>query len=211
MKQTNKQVLDSVLSDLVGKLPSRKPYNKILLIVAASSFFIALGVYGYFEHFKDPITKTVVREVHVDHPKTDWSKLDRKRRSILAAQSFVFFPEIFSNRRDKYHRVESWLSSKGILTANVRDIFSSGGRRTIVINGNKQEVPRVFYNFYKQQGEVLSVFSDVGQEALTKHWGVSFSTLEERINHWKTQVSEMSRSDLPADILDYGVQEFLVQ
>jgi hypothetical protein len=52
-------------------------------------------------------------------------------------KSMILFPEIFSNRPDKFNRLSVWLvNSEGIVCPNIRDVFTAGGQGIIEWNKN---------------------------------------------------------------------------
>ncbi len=69
----------------------------------------------------------------------------------------VYFPELFSNRSDKFGRLAIWLVTReGVVCPNVRDNFTAGGKGDILV-GEKlfKNVPRILINLLSNLDFIL--------------------------------------------------------
>lgn len=125
-------------------------------------------------------------------PYEDLRRIDRKQREVyvntyiakskyaeltsvadkerLIAQSFVLFPEIFSqNDKIRYRRMSVWLFAKNILCRNVRDFLSASGKQKIDIIG-PVELPRVFSRLYERRADIRNEIAAFPQIVLANSW-----------------------------------------
>lgn len=67
---------------------------------------------------------------------TAWRDLSDTQQQEYLADMFILFPELLDipNPR-KYDRARVWLQAQGIHHPNIRDLFSSGGRVDVTIDG----------------------------------------------------------------------------
>lgn len=118
----------------------------------------------------------------------------------LIAQSFILFPEIFSqNAQARYRRMSVWLFSKNILCRNVRDFLSASGKQKVDVIGPK-DLPRVFSRLYEHRTRIRSEIAAFPQSVLEKSWyeetiwqgeiTIIPDDVEERLNLWINILSE---------------------
>ena len=63
-----------------------------------------------------------------------WSSLSPQEKQRYQIKGFIFFPELLSNRSDKFNRMAVWLATQeGVVCPNLRDIFSAGGKISLIL------------------------------------------------------------------------------
>lgn len=108
----------------------------------------------------------------------NYATLDLATKDRIKAELFILYPEILSRSTNKFKKVPAYLAARhGVVTANVRDIFSAGGQVVVrAINGEQHRVPKVI-------GE-LARLAPLIEELLEKH------TLDELNNSWGRHVDD---------------------
>lgn len=90
-----------------------------------------------------------------------FNKLTSRESEYLKMCAYILFPEVLGTGRDKYHDLALWLCSRhSIISPNIRDSFTAGGRVNVFINDIKicDKAPRVLCNFLKMQKLIRKVF-----------------------------------------------------
>lgn len=113
------------------------------------------------------------REVYVNTyiAKRKYKELTSVRnKKQLIAQSFILFPEIFSqNSQIRYKRMSVWLFAKNILCRNVRDFLSASGKQKIDIIG-PVDLPRVFFRLYEHRAYIKNEIATFPPVVLANSW-----------------------------------------
>ena len=112
-----------------------------------------------------------------DNPKSTsliiklWNNLPISIRKELMISAMVHFPEIFSNRSDKFNSLSVWLVNEhGIVCPNIRDIFTAGGQG--VINYNKKtyiNIPQIIIKLTESIDEVKETIINSNREDLASY------------------------------------------
>ncbi|WP_373056468.1 hypothetical protein [Zunongwangia sp. H14] len=124
-----------------------------------------------------------------------YTDLSKSQKSKIRNSAMVYFPEIFGSKLTKYKRVSIWLvSRKSIVNRNIRDMFTSGGQESIIIEEKKYEnVPKIFFNLVKNFNEVLEILRETSAEELSEYW--EYRTSEKtKISDWIKLVSQNAKS-----------------
>lgn len=110
----------------------------------------------------------------------NYSSLDSITKDSIKAELFVLHPEILSNSSNKYRNVPAYLASRyGVVCANVRDIFTAGGRVALQdVDGNDFMAPQII-------GELLRLAPIIEKKIAQK-------TIVELSNSWGHHVNEDS-------------------
>ncbi len=65
-----------------------------------------------------------------------WHNILIEKRQEYRIKAMILFPELFSDRQDKYNRVAIWLANlEGVVCKNIRDVFTAGGQSYITWRG----------------------------------------------------------------------------
>jgi hypothetical protein len=84
----------------------------------------------------------------------------------------VYFPEVFSNKSDKFARLSIWLITReSIVCPNVRDLFTAGGNGDYLIKEKiYKNIPRVFIKLFENISSVLEILIDTPAFELNEYW-----------------------------------------
>ena len=114
-----------------------------------------------------------------------WRSLSAYEKDELEATIYAFFPEtIISSSQYKYDRATLWLATqKGIINANVRDSFSSGGRNKMqTIDGRCIEMPAVFKKIQDHIEIFVRIINATPTDILSDNWSQTITN--NRIRQW---------------------------
>jgi hypothetical protein len=131
-----------------------------------------------------------------------WNNLPMETRKQYMLKSMVLFPEIFSNRPDKFNRLAVWLvNSEGIVCPNIRDVFTAGGQGIIEWK-NKQYtgIPQIIIRLSNSIGELKKLLSETDNDILEKYWDMS---VKNRVNDWIGLVNDNSKTLKSFNLVEY--------
>lgn len=114
-----------------------------------------------------------------------WRTLKASEKDELEATIYVYFPEtIMSRNQFKYDRATLWLATqKGIINANVRDSFSSGGREMMkTIDGRYVEMPAVFRKIAEHIDYIGEILAFTPSSIFIDNWGGKIHS--NRVKQW---------------------------
>ncbi len=119
----------------------------------------------------------------------NYANLSITEKKLIKADLMIMFPVIFSPRStSKYKDIPAYLASRhGVVCSNIRDIFSAGGRETIIYNNIEIDVPQVVLNMLESKKEILSIFSNISEELLSEYWH-NRNINTPPINEWLDQI-----------------------
>lgn len=132
-----------------------------------------------------------------------WNNLSLKEKQQIKYRAMVYFPEVFSNRGDKYSRLAIWLVTReAIVCPNVRDLFSAGGQDSYIIKGEVyNKVPKVYINLFKNIDSILEILINTSSIELAEYWKEKTNE-NKKIMDWINLVSISSKSVQKAKHLD---------
>jgi hypothetical protein len=138
-----------------------------------------------------------------------WSNLTASEKQAMKTKAMAFFPELFSNRIEKFARFSVWLITReGIVCPNVRDLFTAGGKGTIIIDSKTYEkVPRIFLNLFHNLESIIKVINQTPNIELTEYWGIE-TTDDNKIENWIGLTSEHAKKAL--DPMHLDLQQMLM-
>lgn len=107
-----------------------------------------------------------------------WNNLPAEKRKHYMLKSMILFPEIFSNRPDKFNRLAIWLvNMEGAVCPNVRDIFTAGGKGSFNWKEfNFINVPRIILKMLESIDEIYEMMDLSDSETLKMYWECSFKS-----------------------------------
>lgn len=139
-----------------------------------------------------------------------WNNLSVREREEVKNKAMVFFPELFSNRSDKFGRLAIWLVTReGVVCPNVRDNFTAGGKRDILI-GEKliKNVPRILINLFDNLDFIIETLVQTSAIELSEYWEIKTNE-KKKISDWIDLVSANSTKIPDAKHLD--IKEILTE
>lgn len=132
-----------------------------------------------------------------------WNYLEMKEKDQLKLQGYCLFPEIVSNRSDKFNRLAFWLTTeKRVVCPNVRDLYTSGGKSDIYIKEHKITVPQILLRIYDNLNKIKEMLQQMKTDQLAECWGC---VVNDKFETWKEQLIKNNNSQELKKIL--GVME----
>ena len=132
-----------------------------------------------------------------------WHNLDLDSRKKYMLKAMIFFPEIFSNRTDKFNKLAAWLvNMEGVVCPNIRDVFSAGGQGQITW-GTKtySKIPKIAIKMIKSLSEIKELIKNTDNETLLYYWGNEFN---DKLSCWIELIIENTRNmNLPFNLKEY--------
>jgi len=124
-----------------------------------------------------------------------WNNLNITERQVVKNKAMVYFPELFSNRSDKFARLAIWLVTReAVVCPNVRDIFTAGGKGDYLIKDRVyKNIPRIFINLFESIDEVLEILINTSSIEFSEYWNKK-TTEKNKIMDWVNLVSTHSKS-----------------
>ncbi|CAG2533561.1 hypothetical protein MAR621_01268 [Maribacter dokdonensis] len=132
-----------------------------------------------------------------------WNNLSLKEKQEIKNRAMVYFPEVFSNRGDKFARLAIWLVTReAVVCPNVRDLFTAGGKADYLIkNKTYKNIPRVFIKLFDNIDSILEILISTSAIELTEYWNKKTSE-KNKIMDWIELVGVNSKSVQGAKHLD---------
>lgn len=132
-----------------------------------------------------------------------WNNLSRVEKQQTKNQAMVYFPEIFSNRSDKFARLAIWLvTRKAVVCPNVRDLFTAGGQEDFLIKTkNYKDIPKIFIRLFENIETINSIILNTSENELSEYWNKKTSK-KMKLMDWINLVSLNSKSIKQAKHLD---------
>jgi len=133
---------------------------------------------------------------------TPWSQLSSEQKNNMRNEGMALFPEIFGNRQNKFYRFGFWLLNKhSIFVPNVRDLYTSGGRVPLKVNGKTfNKIPRIFKPLQNNVPFIVDIIQNYNIEKLSFNWGVKVKP--DRVKQWIKLVNENSKETLADSKID---------
>lgn len=131
-----------------------------------------------------------------------WSTLSKVEKDDYIIKGFVFFSEVLgNNNHTKFDRFTLWLSVKNrVLCPNVRDLFTSGGRNDLHIDGAVlKNVPQVLFRFFNKIDLIIKELNFTKIEVFQENWRSSVETIDEVKNIWIDTVVESANQSYDFD------------
>lgn len=136
-----------------------------------------------------------------------WNNLPIETRKQYMLKSMVLFPEIFSNRPDKFNRLAVWLvNSEGIVCPNIRDVFTAGGQG--IIEWKKKQyfgIPQIIIRLSNSIGELKNLLNETDNDILEKYWDLS---VKNKVNDWIGLIKDNSKTLKSINLAEYLIDKF---
>ncbi len=118
------------------------------------------------------------------------SSINSIERTEIIAKSLVLFPEVFSNKSDKFQRVLMWLLRCGIVSKNLRDNYTAGGKWEYKVGNELISVPQIVKRLYDVKGAFLHNLISIDEMELIDSWDVKERKIQDRLLYWMSLVAE---------------------
>ena len=122
--------------------------------------------------------------------------LSKEEKEELSNVGYAYFPSIFGGSNKKYEQFSLWLVSKhGVVSTSTRDLFSSGGQKTLEIaNTTFDKIPRKIYNVSERKNIIKGFIFEASEDALKETWQVDWLS-DDRIGQWIDLVSQVCKAE----------------
>ena len=132
-----------------------------------------------------------------------WNNLPFEHRHFLIIKAMAYFPELFGNSNDKFGRVALWLiTSESVVCPNVRDLFSAGGKGSIIIKETPyKNVPRIFLNLFEKVPQVVEAIISTPAMELSDYWRTN-TTEKEKLTDWIELINKQGKNIRGTEHLD---------
>jgi hypothetical protein len=139
-----------------------------------------------------------------------WNNLNPNEKQEIKNRAMVYFPEVFSNRGDKFARLAIWLVTKeSVVCPNIRDLFTAGGKDDYLIKNNiYKHIPRIYIKLFENIDSVLDTLINTSSIELTEYWNEKTSE-KKKVMDWIELVSMKSKTVNGAKHLD--LKEMLIE
>lgn len=136
-----------------------------------------------------------------------WNNLPIESRKQYMLKSMILFPEIFSNRPDKFNRLAVWLvTSEGIVCPNIRDVFTAGGQG--IIEWKKKQysgIPHILIKLSNSIDDLKIILDELEIDILEKYWNLS---IKNKVNDWIGLINENSKKIMSLNLEAYLEDKF---
>lgn len=148
---------------------------------------------------------------------TFWSDLPCDKRNEIIGYCFLFNPEIFGSSTKKYQKMAAWLVKKhSLISTNIRDAFSAGGKMPYSICGQEIMIPRIYYNLLQRKDDLKNAFNNLTADdynEIASNWNITWNSpqpsLSEVYEAWKEQFLAYVRNN-QQDGLDPSIKESVI-
>lgn len=135
--------------------------------------------------------------------------LSEKEKENFVIEAMILFPEIFGNSSTKFERAAAYLIAEyNAVSANLRDLFTAGGQKTLKVKRKSVLVPQLAYRLHSRAKAIGKRIETMDAETISFYWR-SNKLEKDRLSQWKKLLNEKSalvKSGVKAsDIFDAGL------
>jgi len=117
------------------------------------------------------------------------SSLNAKEKNFIRCKSIVLFPEIFNSN---YENVLVWMASEyGVVTGSLRDLYSAGGKHSVMIKGSSERIPRIYGHVELNIELIKSLIDSLSSFEIYNYW-TQAKEPENKILYWIDKVKTYS-------------------
>lgn len=137
--------------------------------------------------------------------------LSKEEKENFIVEAMILFPEMFGNSNNKFERSAAYLIAEyNAVSANLRDLFTAGGKVAMEISGKKVLLPQVAYRLFNKSRKIKNTIDKIDSKILSYYWR-SDNIESDRLSQWKKILDKnfiLVNSDiLASDIFDYALYE----
>ncbi len=124
-----------------------------------------------------------------------FTDLDKEVKERFMIESFILFPEMFSDRQNKFNGPASYMITMyNAVSSSLRDIFTAGGRVRILFDTKIVFVSRIVFNFSEKSKAINKLIYTIPKERLSYYWGVSIN--DDPLKIWRELLAANSTEDI---------------
>ena len=137
-----------------------------------------------------------------------YQKLNPQDKENFKVDAMILFTEIFGISSLKFQRASVYLVTEyGAISSNLRDMFTAGGKKELLVKGKTVLVPRILYNLHSTANAIKKTLKTMDAEKLSHYWRIE--RLEKnRLNQWRRLLDSNYSSPhgvKASDIFDSGL------
>ncbi|WP_439243625.1 hypothetical protein [Lonepinella sp. BR2474] len=133
-----------------------------------------------------------------------FANLEQQQKDKLIAESFILFPEILSNKQDKYAKACAfWVSYYSVICPNMRDLYSAGGKVGLAdIEAEQQayyqqwqidKLSQVFYRLlFQYQPIIKSLLGNIDLAVVEDCWNEQMADYDSLVKKWCSKIDHYS-------------------
>lgn len=108
---------------------------------------------------------------------------DTEKRQFMI-EAIILFPEIFGDSTHKFERVAAYLViTRNVVSSNLRDLFTAGGKIEVMINGRILRLPRIYGHLRALASKIPDTLKMCEVSVLAHYWRSAIK--EPRLEQWK--------------------------
>ena len=116
-----------------------------------------------------------------------FADLSKEEKEKLIGECYFLCPEVFSNSNDKFESVATYMLSKRIISHNVRDYFTSGGKVDML----GARFPQIAYKACTHMPNIINAINCIDDDLLSIFWKESPPSLpQDRFEKWLEKVKK---------------------
>jgi len=97
--------------------------------------------------------------------------LSDKEKENFIVEAMILFPEMFSNSTTKFERAAAYLIAEyNAVSANLRDLFTAGGRVKLKIKRKKVVIPQLAYRMQVRAKAIKNKIKVIDAKKLSYYW-----------------------------------------
>lgn len=140
-----------------------------------------------------------------------WRTTSPDEKKIIRIEALILFPELFGKSLNKYERIAAYLIVKhNVVSPNLRDLFSAGGKQMIRINNESINVDRVYEHLYSNAEEIKLAIESMDTNELVNYWRIS-NEPRDNLTEWLSLIDLASgtvdKNYTASDIFKAGLYE----
>lgn len=135
--------------------------------------------------------------------------LSEKEKENFVVEAMILFPEMFGNSSTKFERAAAYLIAEyNAVSANLRDLFTAGGKIKLKVEGKNVVVPQLGYRLHIRAKAIEKKIKELDAKILAYYWR-SDKLESDRLKQWKRLLNNkfvLIKSGVKAsDIFDAGL------
>lgn len=125
-----------------------------------------------------------------------FNNLSSEQKAEFIVEAMALFPEIFGDSSSKFERVAAFLvASQSVVSSNIRDIFTAGGKYLLNVRGTEVLVPQIFKKLHDFAPPVDKYISTAAVDFLRVYWRGDWEYTRP-LDEWKRRLDLHSAGQL---------------
>ncbi len=131
--------------------------------------------------------------------------LSSKEKENFITESMVLFPEIFGSNNTKFERAAAYLITEyNAVSANLRDVFTAGGKVSLKVGGKKKLVPQIFYQMQLRSKSIVAKINKLDSSVLSYYWRIG-KIEKDHLGEWKKILRKNKEGGMLCKLFDAGL------